>query len=134
MENKTLCSINIYKLDINYYHNLNCNKNDIIPKDIKTILESLFNKQLKFSVQFSVEFRNNKYFIGKYFIIIKYQNKLIAKSDHYLKLIDKTINIDELKQNSKKHKLLFTFHKNKTIGIVNHYMEPSIGPIYYMKT
>ena len=35
MKNKQLCSININKLDINYYHNLNCNKNDIIPKDIK---------------------------------------------------------------------------------------------------
>ena len=38
MENKTLCSINIYKLDINRYHNLNCDKNDIIPKYIKTAL------------------------------------------------------------------------------------------------
>ena len=128
MENKTLCSINIYKLDINRYHNLNCDKNDIIPKYIKTALELLFNKQLNVFVQFSVKFGNNRYYLDDYYIIIKYQNNIIAKSNRYLKLIDETINIDELKQNYIKHKLLFTFNKDKTKSIVNRYMEPSYGP------
>ena len=43
MENKHLCSFNDnYKLDINYYHILNYNKNDIIPRDMKRNIRITF--------------------------------------------------------------------------------------------
>ena len=97
MESKKIWSFNYSnRLDKNKFNIINCSKHNIIPTHIKETFELLFNKQLIFSVKFNVNFVNNKYILNNYVIIIGYQNKLLAKANCYLKLIDKNINIDEL--------------------------------------
>ena len=126
MESKIIWSFNysnrLYK---NKFNIINCSKHNIIPTHIKETFELLFNKQLIFSVKFNVNFVNNKYILNNYVIIIGYQNKLLAKANCYLKLIDKNINIDELCKNNYIHKLSFNFDNIRKKIYVNSKVYPT---------
>ena len=102
---------------------INCSKHNIIPTHIKETFELLFNKQLIFSVKFNVDFVNNRYILNNYVIIIGYQNKLLAKANCYLKLIDENINIDDLRKNNHIHNLSFNFDNiRKKIMLIQKYL------------
>ena len=90
---------------------------DIIPTNIKEILENLFGCKLEFVVRFP--YNGNKYSsVNKYTICMFSKNKLIAKVNMYeLKIIDKNTSITQLIENNKKHALHFNFRDIKQIYV-----------------
>ena len=126
MESKQIWSFNYSnRLYENKLNIINCSKHNIIPTHIKETFELLFNKQLIFSVKFNVNFVNNKYILNNYVIIIGYKNKLLAKANCYLKLIDENINIDDLRKNNHIHKLSFNFDNIRKTIYVNSKVSPT---------
>ena len=82
---------------------------DIIPTNVKEILEKLFGCKLEFIIRFP--YNGNKYSsVNQYAICMFSKNKLIAKVNmDELKIIDKSTCITQLIENNKKHALHFNF-------------------------
>ena len=90
---------------------------NIIPTNIKEILENLFGCKLEFVVRFPYS-GHKSCEVHRYSISIFSNNKLIAKVQMYeLKLIDKSTSITQLIENNKKHALHFNFRDIKQIYV-----------------
>ena len=90
---------------------------NIIPTNIKEILENLFGCKLEFVVRFPYD-GHKSYKVHNYSISIFSNNKLIAKVQMYeLKIIDKSTSITQLIENNKKHALHFNFSDIKQIYV-----------------
>ena len=95
---------------------------NIIPTNIKEILENLFGCKLEFVVRFPYS-GHKSCEVHRYSISIFSNNKLIAKVNmDELKIIDKSISIPQLIENNKKHGYRFNFRDIKQIFFLEQYM------------
>ena len=77
---------------------------DIVPGSTKQIFEKLFGTKLEYVVRFEGLNVNN------FFLYLYSNRQLIAIVDYRLKIVDKSVNIAQLKENNRNHKLHFNFN------------------------
>ena len=77
---------------------------DIVPGEAKQIFEKLFGTKLEYVVRFQ------DMSVNSYAICLYSNHQLIAKASYKLQIVDKSVNIAQLKENNRKHKLNFNFN------------------------
>ena len=86
---------------------------DVIPNIIKDTYKKLFDCDL----QFVVKFRAYETNVQEYSICIYSEKQLLAKSNVYLRIINKNVSLAQVNQNIILHRLHFNFNDNRRIFV-----------------